>query len=871
MLVGDRFQKGVFQLHQRLTDRQLGLDEGKALLDELRLCSHSSDPIERTAARQVRIASSELYQLYQDEEYRLQGKFSGELLDQHFGSIQRSVRDLYETTFSEGPFTNRFGVVTSQLTLPRLLEKAATEPVQPHRLRQFAVLAREFTQRAGRDVKDRSVETPELDHKLAKGFADQASAWWNDGRIRVELDGREVKPGTWDLGQALTTSIPAVDGLTLSFVTPSQRAPEDVALATSILEQVRPDVSTGRPEPWIAQLAGLPPEQGARVFQAMLDQTELEKGDADKLRKLETVLRKKDLQPLVLTGLDRMLDQGRDAALRGTVSPGGHWPGQCRLALYAQLLPHARVDDKLLREQLGPFVKGSDFSVASEALKLVRAEVEKQPALVGTAMELAFEAHESDEVKSLRNRCLELGWLPDHEQLSAMMAGLVQLPGTQGNTALNNREFTTSIEFLGQLPPSMTAGLTLPGPDGSMIPMGRAILERLASEWTDAAASRTALQPGETRENSWRGKLFALIGPQPPEMADALLDRVEKPADRSDNYARDLGLLSGMKLTPSQLDRLGGLFRDELLRGENANRKLGVQEVNLRRHLVERELAAPGPNRMGTLSELVRLELYGSAPAEYEKLCEGLLGGLSSGQRRQTARTLIQQLSEVLPGGLGGLKPEQAGDLVAMEYLTRGEPDLRGEAMALTRELKVGNYQPNVRALVLPWQRERWSDCNAALSQGSGTPAETYAPFLESWQLVQGVPDLDRKWETAVASWREGLPPEVAASLRGFGENDVGAFSTLAQCPTWSDLIGRAGELSQVAARLGPEAQFSEVTGLYNSARELCDSGMRFDHALDTAYARLKGLPAPSLAGTGLREEEDHVAVGSIRLRRRRT
>ena len=83
--------------------------------------------------------------------------------------------------------------------------------------------------------------------------------------------------------------------------------------------------------------------------------------------------------------------------------------------------------------------------------------------------------------------------------------------------------------------------------------------------------------------------------------------------------------------------------------------------------------------------------------------------------------------------------------------------------------------------------------------------------------------------------------------------------------------LASAGELSQVAARLGPEAQFSEVTGLYTSARELCDSGMRFDHALDTAYARLKGLPAPSLAGTGLREEEDHVAVGSIRLRRRRT
>lgn len=46
---------------------------------------------------------------------------------------------------------------------------------------------------------------------------------------------------------------------------------------------------------------------------------------------------------------------------------------------------------------------------------------------------------------------------------------------------------------------------------------------------------------------------------------------------------------------------------------------------------------------------------------------------------------------------------------------------------------------------------------------------------------------------------------------------------------------------------------------------------MNFEHALETAYARSQGLPAPDSGGSSLREEQNHVAVGPIRLRRRRT
>lgn len=131
--------------------------------------------------------------------------------------------------------------------------------------------------------------------------------------------------------------------------------------------------------------------------------------------------------------------------------------------------------------------------------------------------------------------------------------------------------------------------------------------------------------------------------------------------------------------------------------------------------------------------------------------------------------------------------------------------------------------------------------------------------------------ELTRSW-SAVASWREGLPPEATEALRPLGEHQVIAFGILAPgSASWEDLVEGCSRLQKTHERLGSPEFFGETQELYASANELMLGGMNFEHALETAYARSQGLPAPASGGSSLREEQNHVAVGPIRLRRRRT
>lgn len=685
----------------------------------------------------------------------------------------------------------------------------------------------------------------------------------------MELDGRAIESGRLDLVQALGSGRPSVDGMTLSFTSPPQRSPQDAALAAEIFGEVRDGFSG--PTPWAQKLASLEPERGARVFEAILDLARLEEGDPEKLGKLGAILRCKELEPIVLTGLDRLADQGRQAALHGTISPGGHWPGQRRLALYEPILKHLDPNERFLREQLGPFMRHPDFTVSGQGFDLARRLIEKNPMLAGPAMEIAFEQGcSSEQARALRQKALELGWLPGPSQIEQVMADLVQLPGAQRNTALNNDSFVQAVDFLGKLPQEMTSGLMLPGQDGSLVPLGRAVLERLANEWTDAAARHTALSHGETRENSFRGRLYSLIGDQ-PDIAQALLERVHVPGASGEDAQRDLGLLSGLPLTTAQLDSLADRFRDDLL--SRPLEHLGALDGRLRSHLVRRELARPGETvsqRLAQVRDLVALQLFGQDGASYEALMEKLCGGWPAQLRHSEAARLLEELREVLPQGLQAAP--QAGDLVALEFLSRGQEDLRLEVQALLPpDPQLRHRAANERLLALPWHRESWSRCNRLLVHGGTTPAETYAPFLEAWNLVQQVTDLDRSWEAAVAAWRQGLPPQATEALRPLGEHQVIAFGLLVpDSPTWGDLVRSCGQLLRTHERLGSPEHFGETEKLWSEVKQLIQGGLGFETALETAYARFRGLPAPAAQGSSLREQQDHVAIGSVRLRRRR-
>ena len=776
------------------------------------------------------------------------------------------------------------------------LEKNTGEgPVPGEALSAVAHLAHTFYQRGGPRIKPHAQEPAGKDQALADRLGSLVSSWWSHGQIEVVQQGKPVAPGTVDLKECLAAERVQVYGSSIVLTPPARnkKLSKELQACADKLQHDYKDNCEGLE--MLTGLYGKDARAAEKVIAFLVDEAAPHVQHTFMESVLAKVMEKAGTRPwlkeLITPHVERIMNFPKEAEARDTLKHHN--------LIWSHQVNTARQVSALFPEMKGPaLVSGILLPLArTDEPNVQRSFHEFFDPLIGDpSMPLAplFDTLASSQEPLMNDgqwKTLSLGlertaWRPSADQVEELAARLYFPPGKENHSLFAGTTWSDSFagglhffRLLEEKDPEALRGLELPDLHGTLVPLKKALLERVRNDSINRLLEFLA---GE-HYNGALHELYQLLSSD-PGIAGELMDEVSKGLAAAGSLQKmtlpeqqAFAILGGMKPgepTASELYSLLSSYRDV----DSGSRAMNA--------VVRRGLTACVGERVktlesGTLSPREAVDF--SRDLLYSLYCAGqdsIIPGFEladrigaaleksvnpSGARFQAITgELMKSLKKACASSatIKDLSPAGVMDFQELSYLSRPDKALRQELKDFIVPLLKkdrGFHSGYLKSLFIHFfQGEIMGNLQRIREEGL-TRSERMVLMAENMTLAP-VGGRGNKYEVGqlLTGLRERLGTSadpVIADMHGTIKSDVNLYNTYNQVappgvddggltPYWADFrdtLERLGGEEEPKAEKGVDEQVDRLFGRNDLKGPTVPMG-RFDTALEIHHFVLEGV-----------------------------
>ncbi len=348
------------------------------------------------------------------------------------------------------------------------------------------------------DEKLREKEPSAQDLAWAEALGSLVDEWWSRGQIEVIREGKPLRAGTVDMKECLAAERVQVYGSSILLGAPVKKqklSPEMEACVDALAHDYSKD------RKGLAMLTGLYGRDkgaAAKVIARLVDEVSPGLDYSKSTMALATLMQEAGNAPwikeLIKPHVGRLITFPQEAEARDTWRCDPMiWPAQRNtLTQVLALFPEVK-GPALVAGSLSSLARTDDYILQRDFHKLFDPLAGDPQLSLGPLFD---DLASSDRPFMRANlwKTLSLGlertaWRPSPEQVDRLAARLYSPPGRENISLFNdseaNRSFAEGLRFFSLLDgknPGALDDLELPGPDGSLVPFKKALLERVRGD-----------------------------------------------------------------------------------------------------------------------------------------------------------------------------------------------------------------------------------------------------------------------------------------------------------------------------------------------------------------------------------------------------
>lgn len=432
-----------------------------------------------------------------------------------------------------GDFLKALLQTTEGYRVPEKALKAVAHLGRTIALREKAQLSEEI----------RKKETPESDRALAGTFADLVEHWWNNGQVEVYRDGKRVLPGSMDIRERILGENVAVHGSAIELTPDGKKiSVEAKKLIGKILEKL--NWCDGRKTEGLnilEELSRTDRELAREVVTGLMGDLRSKSARNDRLvgKIVDFITIAEDkpaLKELFQEHLPQLSTQISDWNARESLI--AHNLEESSKVHYAETLvktfPELLKDPRFIDEELCPLILCEEINGCNDACKLMEELWKGDAGLVKPTVDIILSAvdtpiYEGSQLRLVRKAIDEYGWLPDRIQVESLLPRLYFPPGKSqisifsGYTSCD--EFTAVVKLFNELrkkKPELLEGLEIPDHSMKMVPLGKALLDRLYTDPNKDLMEKVNLSGEYSRDYQGVGEIYEMAFSDPKDVEKVL-------------------------------------------------------------------------------------------------------------------------------------------------------------------------------------------------------------------------------------------------------------------------------------------------------------------------------------------------------------